>query len=61
MRLVRTIAQMRTQVRDWRAQNLTVAVVPTMGGLHAGHISLVSRALVRADRLIDNLACTAED
>ena len=55
MRLVRRIADMRSLVQSWRADGLTVAVVPTMGGLHPGHISLVGRALANADRVITTL------
>lgn len=33
------IAEIRAQVRAWRAKGETVAFVPTMGNLHAGHIT----------------------
>ncbi|MEM7058384.1 MAG: pantoate--beta-alanine ligase [Pseudomonadota bacterium] len=55
MRIVRTIEGLRAAVRQWREEDLTVAVVPTMGGLHAGHISLVGRARDRAERVITTL------
>lgn len=50
--VVETIATLRAQVRAWRAEGLTVALVPTMGALHDGHVSLMRAALERADRCI---------
>ncbi|CAA7611483.1 pantothenate synthetase [Candidatus Terasakiella magnetica] len=50
--IVRSVADLRTRVRAWRSQGLTVAMVPTMGALHRGHLSLVTTALEQADRVI---------
>jgi len=46
------IAALRERVSGWRRQNLKVALVPTMGNLHDGHIRLVRQARDAADRVI---------
>ncbi len=52
MKTVRTIASLRENLRGWRAHEETVALVPTMGNLHAGHLSLVEIARTLADRVV---------
>ncbi len=52
---VETIADLRRKVADWRAEGLSVGVVPTMGALHAGHLSLITRMLGHADRVITTI------
>lgn len=53
--IVRTLAGLRATVAGWRREGAAVAVVPTMGALHEGHLSLVRAALDRADRVIVTL------
>ncbi|HYG85640.1 MAG TPA: pantoate--beta-alanine ligase [Azospirillum sp.] len=50
--IVRTVADLRTQVSAWHRQGRTVALVPTMGALHAGHMALVERARTLADHVV---------
>jgi len=51
----RTVKDLRAQVAAWRGQGLRVALVPTMGALHAGHLSLVQQGFTRADRVIASI------
>lgn len=55
MEIVHTIADLRQQVRQWQLDGLRVGFVPTMGNLHAGHISLVDAARQHADRVVASI------
>jgi len=50
--MVRTRAELRAVVRAWRQADETVALVPTMGALHTGHLSLAARGLERCSRCV---------
>ena len=51
----RTIQDMQAAVRRWRAEGAHVALVPTMGGLHEGHLALVEAALQAHDKIVVSL------
>jgi pantoate--beta-alanine ligase len=52
LRVVRTIPALRSAVAAWRKRGERVALVPTMGALHAGHLALVRAGRRRARRLV---------
>ena len=51
----RTVADLRATVTAWRAAGQTVAMVPTMGALHDGHLSLVRLGRQHADRIVASI------
>ena len=55
MKTVTTLEQLRSEVAQARAQGLAIGFVPTMGNLHAGHISLVERAKQEASFVITSI------
>lgn len=52
MKISGSIKETRAMVKEWKAQGLSVALVPTMGYLHEGHRSLIDRARKENDKVV---------
>lgn len=55
MQTVKTLQMLRTALADLRADGATIALVPTMGALHEGHLTLVRRARAEADHVVASI------
>ncbi len=55
MQIIHSIPPLRETLKNWRAKGETIAFVPTMGNLHAGHIHLVEQAKSQADKVVASI------
>jgi pantothenate synthetase len=58
MVIIETLPLLRQQIRRWRQEGKRIALVPTMGNLHEGHMTLVDEARARADVVVVSILST---
>jgi pantoate--beta-alanine ligase len=55
MRTLQDINELRATLRNYRLKGQRIALVPTMGNLHAGHLALIATARQHADVVVSSL------
>jgi len=55
VQIVQSIEELRSATRQWRREEHRIALVPTMGHLHQGHLSLIERARACADKVVASI------
>lgn len=55
MRTVRELPALRAAIGGWRTEGARIALVPTMGALHAGHLKLIAAAKDHGDRVVASI------
>ena len=53
--VIRTVREMQRQSAAWRAEELRIGLVPTMGAFHEGHLTLMRAARADADLVVVSL------
>ena len=55
MQIIRRLSDLRPAMLPWRETGQRIALVPTMGALHAGHMALIEAARAEADRVVASI------
>ncbi len=55
MQIIREMGDLASALSEWRKSGQSIALVPTMGALHAGHMALVDAARAKADRVVASI------
>lgn len=59
MKVVKTVAELRQHIDAWKSQGEKIVLVPTMGNLHAGHLSLMKHARCCGDKVVCSIFVNA--